>query len=217
MMSESRGAGWNFFAAVAFVFMPDNRPLFKLWELRSVARDAWLEAGGCERCRGVWPFCTRCLASQKPSAGIDPMLSLDDIERLLRGTPSRRSFDNPELTFMPPETLVAPGEQITLSVDPQCLFRLEHMVVYGSDQLDFQLIRQNADGDMFMIASGRMLTGLTFHGTTGPICQPGSVIRLTVDNRGAVDRLAHVHFRGHQLDRDNQLLGRNIRWREFFG
>jgi len=221
---ESRGPGWNFFAAVAFVFMPDNRALFRLWELRTVVRDAWLEAGGCERCCGVRPFCIRCLASQKPSAGIDPMLTLNDIEERLQGTLSRsqlepnRIEENPELAFTPSVEAVGPGERMVIAVRMDVAIRLEHMVNYGSDRLSFQLqidATDSADSNR-VLAAGPRLTGLTFN--PAPICRPGSVIRLVVVNHATEGpaEMAHVIFRGHTVGWDNRPVrsyGENIRWR----
>lgn len=68
----------KFFALIAAIFVPS--PLRQLWESRAVAHDFWLEAGGCQRCSGTGKFRGRnCKKCKKAAAGLDPLLTYDDI------------------------------------------------------------------------------------------------------------------------------------------
>ena len=77
----------NFFEALAFVFSDGVAAVQhrRLWQSRLVARDAWLEAGGCETCAGsmrvrdrrLEDFNRPCPESHVLNLGLDPSMDLN--------------------------------------------------------------------------------------------------------------------------------------------
>lgn len=66
----------KFFENLAAVFTPS--PLLRMWQALAVARDAWLEAGGCEKCGGTGFLYTRTKCDNGKGrdcrmVGLDPL------------------------------------------------------------------------------------------------------------------------------------------------
>lgn len=118
----------NFFDGLAFIFedSPHANKMRRLCQAKLVVQDAWLEAGGCEICRGFGKLLDGRRCEHENDLGLDPMLSYGDI--IHRLTNVGDAFGN-IIAF--PHFEVPPRQIITGDVRPYLTCRPRTLLVSG--------------------------------------------------------------------------------------
>ena len=140
----------TFFYAVAYPFVDDDsaQAVRRVWEARSVARDAWLQAGGCEACHGLGEVrsrrgaivCKDCLG-RTVALGFDPLVDVRTVQKVNVPTTVR----DWQIDFGPITGLR--GDEFPIVSMPRCVFRGEKIMMtdtyeqpgYGTEIVSFHV------------------------------------------------------------------------------